>query len=83
MLRVILAMCLFGLFLCVGQLIIAVVAVVLVSVGASWIGLAVYVLGYILLLPASFVLSGRVVLRLFGPIPTCKPYASTDWADSE
>lgn len=77
MLRVLFAMCLFGLFLCMGQLIIAVVAVVLVSVGASWIGLAVYVLGYILSLPASFVLAGRVVLRLLGPIPTCEPYPSS------
>jgi hypothetical protein len=77
MLRVLLAMCLFAIFLCAWQLILMGVVWALICVGASWIALAVYVLGYILLLPASFVIAGRVVLRLFGPIPTCEPYPSS------
>jgi hypothetical protein len=83
MLRALLAMCLFAVFLCVGQLLLVGVVLVLACIGAGDVALFVWGMGFILLLPAAFFLAGHVVLWRFGPIPTCKPQPSTDWADSE
>jgi hypothetical protein len=80
MLRAFLAMCLFAVFLCVGQVILFSVMWMIASVGLTDCTLVIWSLGFILLLPAAFFLAGHVVLSLFGPIPTCKPHPSSSVA---
>jgi hypothetical protein len=84
-----LALCLTCLFSIVGLLILTGALWVIVHTvgGEGVIFSLVYVVGILLLIPASYVLAILVVLPLFPPVPSSKPRTSTyssaafDWPD--
>jgi hypothetical protein len=99
MCRVLLGMCLFicvlGVFNFVSMVILSGVVWILAQLGGGVIvlivfGLGMFVLGLVsfgLAGEISFVVSGRVIQRFFGPAPKCKAHPSTcgpaafDWPD--